>query len=206
MFLPILPKPLIPTLMVIRCAPVRGGQKPREARTKEKPEGWTDVMLGGAASSLWRAWLAGRLSQLLEPSQAVIDGGLRKLHPARQLAEVELRVCAAPASHLAKGRRQTIEPAGHFEPLDRGGLAQPGSDGLADVGGLKIETPVDLSADLADHPHAFELHHCAVGTHQREQADDGVTFLEIDDVLTAALHDSGLRAHRLGHLRDCRRP
>src|SRR6266566_8986597 len=101
MFLPIRPNPLIPTLMAIRVSSCSWRAKTPEARTAEKPEGWTDVMLGGAASSLRRAGFDRGLSQLLQTSQPVVDGGLRKLHAPGQLSQIQLWVRSAPASHLA---------------------------------------------------------------------------------------------------------
>src|SRR5262245_45410479 len=47
--------------------------------------------------------------QLLQPSQAMVDRGLRELHPARELAEVQLRVLAPPLRHLAQRRRKSPE-------------------------------------------------------------------------------------------------
>src|SRR4029077_17579364 len=111
-------------------------------------------MLGGAARSLWPR-VSARVGQLLQAAQTVVDCGLRKLHPPGKLAQVELRVLAAPAGHLAQRGRKALETAPKREPLGAGRLAEARADRLADVGGFEVEPAVHLSAHFAHHPHAL---------------------------------------------------
>src|SRR5260370_7498460 len=83
-------------------------------------------MLGGAACPLWTRVTA-RIRQLLQTAKAVVDRGLRKLHPPRQLAQVQLRMLAPPAGHLAQRRRKPLQTTAALEPFDRGRLAETGS-------------------------------------------------------------------------------
>src|SRR5438128_11340267 len=163
-------------------------------------------MLGGATCALWRMLRGHVVGDLLESPQAVIDRRLGELHPPRQLAEVELRVGAAPAGHLPQRSRQGVELADRLEPLDGGRLTQPRTYGLADVGSLEVEAAVHLAADLTHDPHAFEFHDRAARTHPREQAHDAVALFHIDDVLAATIHHPDLRAGRLGNTTDHARP
>src|ERR1700693_5133426 len=115
-------------------------------------------MLGGAAPSFVRTGVPARVGQPLKPSQAVVDRRFRQLHAPGQLTQVELGVLAAPASHLAQGRREALplaappraaprvpprppapraraggaapRPAPGPEPLDRRRLPQARSDRL----------------------------------------------------------------------------
>src|SRR6202521_5291780 len=135
-------------------------------------------MLGGA--SRWFAGAAGaaRIGRLLQTAQAVVDRGLRKLHPPRQLAQVQLRMLAPPAGHLAQGRGKALEPTADLEPPDRSRLAETRSDRLADVRRFEVEPAVHLAAHLAHHPHALELHDGAAGAPHRKKAHDRVNLLE----------------------------
>src|ERR1700686_5579343 len=105
-----------------------------------------DVRLGGAARSFGRAGGSALIGQLLQTAQAVVDRGLRKLHPPRPLAQVPLRMLAPPAGHLAQGRGKALEPTADLEPPDRSRLAETRSDRLADVRRSEVEPAVHLAA------------------------------------------------------------
>src|SRR5713226_5895245 len=133
MLRPMRPKPLIPTLVISNpshaCAGTRIGNGPP----------WAQVMLCGATRPIRRSAATRVVSDVLESAQAVVDRRLRQFHPLGELAEVEPGIGGAPLGHLAQCGRQPVELSGRFEPLDRGGLAKPGTDGLADVGRLEVE-------------------------------------------------------------------
>src|SRR6266849_4294492 len=122
MLRPMRPKPLIPTLVIGN--PLIAGYLRARARESAKAR-WADVMLCGAARAIRRSAATGVVGDVLEAAQAVVDRRLRQFHPPGELAEVELRVGAAPVGHLAQGRRQPVELSGRFEPLDRSRLAKP---------------------------------------------------------------------------------
>src|SRR5258708_19290069 len=115
-------------------------------------------MFGGAASSIWTRATA-RTRQLLQTAQAVVARGLRKLNPPRQLAQVQLRMLAPPAGHLAQRRRKPLQTTAPLEPFDRGRLTQPGSDRLADVCRLQVDPALHLTPHFAHHPPALALPH-----------------------------------------------
>src|ERR1700680_5037046 len=102
-------------------------------------------MLGGAARSFGRAGGAAHMGQLLQTAQTVVDRGLRNLHPPRQLAQVQLRMLAPPAGHLAQGRGKALEPTADLEPPDRSRLAETRSDRLADVRRFEVEAAGSLA-------------------------------------------------------------
>src|SRR5712691_148881 len=119
MLRPMRPKPLIPTLVIgnpsYACAGTRIDNRAP----------WADVMLCGAARPIRRSAATGVVGDVLEAAQAVVDRRLRQFHAPGELAEVEIRVGAAPVGHLAQGGRQPVELSGRFEPLDRGRLTKP---------------------------------------------------------------------------------
>src|SRR6266540_5783141 len=106
-------------------------------------------MLGTAAFVLGSPAAAVGECQLLQPAEPVVDGRLGELHASGQLAQVELRILAAPARHLSERGGQAIQSASRLEPLDGGRLAEAGADRFADVCGLEVQPAVDLAADLA---------------------------------------------------------
>src|SRR5438105_15485963 len=106
-------------------------------------------MLCGAAGRLLRGVLAVGIGDVLDAPQAVVHSGLRELHLAGQLAEVQLGILAPPSGHLAERGRQVIELALSPQALDRGRLAEPRADRLADVRCFEVEAAIDLAADLA---------------------------------------------------------
>src|SRR5690349_1704583 len=103
-------------------------------------------MLGGAASRARRVDLGVASSYLLETAQAVIHRRLRQLHPAGQLAKVQLRVLPSPARHLLEGRGQCLEHTAGFQRVDGRRLPETRPDRLADVGRLEVEAAVDPAA------------------------------------------------------------
>src|SRR5712692_1871931 len=119
MLRPMRPKPLIPTLVIgyplDACAGTRIGSRPHGA----------DVMLCGAARAIRRSAATRVVGDVLEAAQAVVDRRLGQFHSPGELAQVKLRVGAAPVGHLAQGGRQPIELSCRFEPLDRSRLAEP---------------------------------------------------------------------------------
>src|SRR5690242_6180792 len=119
MFRPIRPKPLIPTFIPMR------------------------EMLCGAELLLRRPRVTVRLSQVLDAPEAVVDRGLGEVHAPCQLAEVQIRVLAPPASHLAQRRRQLRQRAVGVERLDGRRLAETRADRLADVRRLEVEPAID---------------------------------------------------------------
>src|ERR1051326_4690817 len=152
MLRPMRPNPLIPTFTaMLAAAPLI-----QQSRTA--------YMLGGAASRV--GGLMDLPTQLLKPSQTMVYCRLREPHPGGQLHQAQLRVRRPPLRHLAQGRGQGLDPAGGFQPLDRGRLAQAGTDRLADVGGLEVQAPVDLAAHGPHDAHVLELHDGPAGAHQ----------------------------------------
>src|SRR5438445_11368907 len=132
MFRPMRPKPLIPTLVIDHPSPyVRARARPAFRRTAR----WADVMLGGAARGFRRYAAVRMFGDLLQTSQSMVHRRLRKRHPIGQLAEVQLRVRAAPARHIAQCLRESVELAGRFQTLARGRLPRAASDRLAYLAG-----------------------------------------------------------------------
>src|SRR2546427_3711206 len=122
MFRPMRPKPLIPTLVIDPPSPyVRARARPAFRRTAR----WADVMLGGAARGFRRYAAVRMFGDLLQTSQSMVHRRLRKLHPIGQLAEVQLRVRAAPARHLAQRRRYSLELSRRFHTFHRGRPPRP---------------------------------------------------------------------------------
>src|SRR5690348_11213969 len=140
-------------------------------------------MLGGAALGAGRVHLARASGYLLQPSQPVIHGGLGKLHPTGELAQVQLRVLAPPARHLLKGGGQRREHAARFQRVDGRRLPEACPDRLADVGRLEVETAIHDPADRPHHANVLELHHGAARAHHRKQTRDPVAVLYVDNTL-----------------------
>src|SRR5260370_29355358 len=68
---------------------------------RENHRGFPSSVLGGAPHGFRSAMIAIGLRELLEAAQAVVDRRLGQLHPARQLAQVQVRVLGSPAPPLA---------------------------------------------------------------------------------------------------------
>ena len=132
----------------------------------------------------------------------MVDRRLGQLHTPGQLPQVELRVGGAPPSHLAQRRRQPVELARRVEPFNSRRLPEPGADGLADVGGFEVEPAVHLPAHISNDSHVLELHHRPARAHERQQTNDAVALLDVDDVLPAPLHDAHPGARGVDHVAD----